>query len=181
MEGVSSHLLKWSVDQKLLLNSGYDLTARFPDQQLDSGNLINTLEPLCTQENDLHIQNDIQIQPANADHGMTLEGKSMYSSSVKHHILDGSGTEGLKKLDSFTRWMSKELGDVEPQVQSSSGSYWITAESENGVDDSSNPSQGNLDAYLLSPSLSQDQLFSIIDFSPNWAYAGTEIKVLYKY
>jgi hypothetical protein len=66
-------------------------------------------------------------------------------------------------------------------VQSSSGSYWITAESENGVDDSSNPSQGNLDAYLLSPSLSQDQLFSIIDFSPNWAYAGTEIKVLYKY
>ncbi|KAJ6916966.1 calmodulin-binding transcription activator 3-like isoform X2 [Populus alba x Populus x berolinensis] len=178
MEGVSSHLLKWSMDEKLLLDSGYDLTARFPDQQLDSGNLINTLEPFCTQENDLHFQNDIQIKPANADHGMTLEGKSMHSSSVKHHILDGSGTEGLKKLDSFTRWMSKELGDVEPQVQSSSGSYWITAESENGVDDSSNPSQGNLDAYLLSPSVSQDQLFSIIDFSPNWAYADTEIKVL---
>eukprot|EP00262_Sarcandra_glabra_P011545 TRINITY_DN2797_c0_g2_i1.p1 TRINITY_DN2797_c0_g2~~TRINITY_DN2797_c0_g2_i1.p1 ORF type:complete len:671 (+),score=136.95 TRINITY_DN2797_c0_g2_i1:186-2015(+) len=38
--------------------------------------------------------------------------------------------------------------------------------------------QAHLDAYLLSPSLSQDQLFSIVDFSPNWAYTGLETKVL---
>ncbi|KAJ6740850.1 CALMODULIN-BINDING TRANSCRIPTION ACTIVATOR CAMTA [Salix purpurea] len=177
MEDASSHPSKRSMDQKLLLDSGYDLTARFPDQQLDSGDLISTLEPFYHDSN-LHIQNDIQIQPADVDHVMTLEGKSMYSSSVKHHILDGSRTEGLKKLDSFTRWMSKELGDVEPQVQSSYGAYLITTEGENGVDDSSNPSQGHLETYLPSSSPSQDQLFSIIDFSPNWAYAGTEIKVL---
>ncbi|CAK7334653.1 unnamed protein product [Dovyalis caffra] len=178
VEGGSSHPSKWSMDTKLHPDSAYDLPSRFHDQQLDSGNLINTFEPFYTQENDHHIQNDLQTQPANADHGTSLEEKSIYSSSVKQHILEGSGTEGLKKLDSFTRWMSKELGDVEPQVQSSSGTYWITADSENGVGDSGNPSQGHLDTYLLSPSLSQDQLFSIIDFSPNWAYAGAEIKVL---
>jgi hypothetical protein len=164
------------LDQKLHLDS--DLTARFHDQQLDSGNFINTFEPFCAQENDNHIQNDLQIQPANSDHGMTLAEKSIYSTSMKQHILDDSRTEGLKKLDSFTRWMSKELEDVDqPHLQSSSGTYWISAESENVVD-ADNPSHGHLDTYTLGPSLSQDQLFSIIDFSPNWAYAGTEIKVL---
>ncbi|KAL9393544.1 hypothetical protein Peur_012829 [Populus x canadensis] len=176
IESGYSHRPKWSLDQKLHLDS--DLTARFHDQQLDSGNFINTLEPFCAQENDNHIQNDLQIQPANSDHGMTLEGKSIYSTSMKQHILDDSRTEGLKKLDSFTRWMSKELEDVDqPHLQSSSGTYWISAESENVVD-ADNPSHGHLDTYMLGPSLSQDQLFSIIDFSPNWAYAGTEIKVL---
>lgn len=35
-----------------------------------------------------------------------------------------------------------------------------------------------LDNYILGGlSLSQDQIFSILDFSPNWAY-GSEIKVL---
>ncbi|CAA2998781.1 calmodulin-binding transcription activator 3-like isoform X2 [Olea europaea subsp. europaea] len=33
------------------------------------------------------------------------------------------------------------------------------------------------DVPILGPTLSQDQLFSIDEFSPNWAYAGSEIKV----
>ncbi|XP_076893545.1 calmodulin-binding transcription activator 3-like [Bidens hawaiensis] len=86
--------------------------------------------------------------------------------------------EGLKKLDSFDRWMTKELGDVkESQAQSTSGTYWEAVENENGVDDSIISPQVHLDSYV-GPSLSQDQLFSIIDFSPNSANAGSEIKVL---
>ncbi|KAJ6397927.1 hypothetical protein OIU77_018860 [Salix suchowensis] len=178
IEGGYLHRSKWSMDQKSHLDSGYDLTARFHDQQLDSGNLINTFESFYAQENDGHIQNDLQIQPANSDHGMTLEGKAIHSASMKQHILEDSGTEGLKKLDSFTRWMSKELEDVDqPHLQSSSGTCWTMAESENVVD-ADNPSRGHLFTDMLGPSLSQDQLFSIIDFLPNWAYAGTEIKVL---
>ncbi|KAL5556318.1 hypothetical protein UlMin_038554 [Ulmus minor] len=104
---------------------------------------------------------------------ITPEGKS-YISDIKKPLLGGS--EGLIKLDSFTRWMSKELGDVEESHrQASSGADWDAVESENYADDSS---QVHLDTYMLSPSLSQDQLFSIIDFSPNWAYENSEVKVL---
>ncbi|KAD1449640.1 hypothetical protein E3N88_42811 [Mikania micrantha] len=101
------------------------------------------------------------------------------SGSLKSPFLGGFKKEDLKKLDSFDRWMSKELGDVkESQTQSTSGTYWEAVESENGVVDSIISPQVHLDSYILGPSLSQDQLFSIIDFSPNWAYAYSGIKVL---
>jgi len=88
--------------------------------------------------------------------------------------------EGLKKLDSFNRWMSKELGDVEESSKHSpSSSYWDTVESENGVDSITIPSQGHLENYVLDPSICYDQLFSIIDYSPSWAFEDTEIKVSY--
>ena len=74
--------------------------------------------------------------------------------------------------------MSKELGDVnESHMQSSSGAYWDSVESENRVDESNISPEEHLDNYTLGPSLSQDQLFSIIDFSPNWAYEGSTVKV----
>lgn len=87
--------------------------------------------------------------------------------------------EGLKKLDSFNRWMSKELGDVEESSKHSpSSAYWDTVESENGVDSTTIPSQVHLENYVLDPSICYDQLFSIIDYSPSWAFEDSEIKVL---
>ncbi|XP_035818542.1 calmodulin-binding transcription activator 3 isoform X4 [Zea mays] len=72
--------------------------------------------------------------------------------SIKHSLLKQSSLDlltieapGLKKNDSFSRWMSKELEE--------------------------------LDAYVVNPSLSQDQLFSILDVSPSCAYIGTNTKV----
>ncbi|GFP84844.1 calmodulin-binding transcription activator 3 [Phtheirospermum japonicum] len=59
-------------------------------------------------------------------------------------------------------------------MQPGSGAYWETVGSESGDDSTQVP----LDNYVLSPSLSQDQLFTIIDFSPNWAFSGSEVKVL---
>lgn len=86
----------------------------------------------------------------------------------KKTLLDVSvAEEGLKKLDSFNQWMSKELGDVEESSnRSTSSTYWDTVESENEV--------GN---YILDPSISHDQLFSIIDYSPSWTFEYSEIKV----
>ncbi|KAF3441067.1 hypothetical protein FNV43_RR19353 [Rhamnella rubrinervis] len=80
---------------------------------------------------------------------------------AQHSLLDSSHTEeGLKKLDSFNRWMSKELGDVnESHMQTSSGSYWDTVDAENGVDDSS---QVRLDNYMLSPSLSGTSCIALL-------------------
>uniref|UniRef100_A0A1D1ZLF8 Calmodulin-binding transcription activator 3 n=1 Tax=Anthurium amnicola TaxID=1678845 RepID=A0A1D1ZLF8_9ARAE len=121
----------------------------------------------------LPLNMDVQSAPSKG-------ASAKYSSLLKQLSLDitnGEEDGGLKKYDSFSRWMSKELGEVdETHMQSNSAHYWNTVESESVVEDSVIPH--NEDMYLLSPSLAQDQLFSIIDFSPNWAYAGLETKVL---
>ncbi|KAE8671519.1 Calmodulin-binding transcription activator 3 [Hibiscus syriacus] len=160
-EGNSSHSMKWPLDQKL--HSEPTHADSLPNNQL--------IDPLNA--------NHVYVPKPDSESYLTLEGKSIYSSATKPHLLDGSLAEGLKKLDSFNRWMSKELGDVEEShTHSNSGAYWEEVEGQNGVDVSSIPSQGQLDTFTLGPSLSHDQLFSIIDFSPNWAYVGSEIKIL---
>lgn len=181
-EGDSSHLVKWSLDQKLHPDLRYDLTSRFDEE------VNHNLHP--EKQHDHYLLNNQLTDPSKGDHEyvpkpdsenyLTLEGKSVYSSAMRPHLFDGSlAEEGLKKLDSFNRWMSKELGDVdESHTHSSSGAYWDEVEGQNGIDVSSIPSQEQLDTFMLGPSLSHDQLFSIIDFSPNWAYVGSEIKVL---
>ncbi|KAG2396256.1 Calmodulin-binding transcription activator [Vigna angularis] len=89
-----------------------------------------------------------------------------YGLTVKRTLLDRD--ESLKKVDSFSRWVTKELGEVaDLNMQSTPGISWSTDECQHVIDDSS-----------LSPSLSQDQLFSINDFSPKWAYAELDIEVL---
>ncbi|KAA8530848.1 hypothetical protein F0562_005528 [Nyssa sinensis] len=187
-EGGSSHITKWSMDQKLHPDSAYELTTGFHEVNCD---LLNALMPFHTQpteKNKNPMQNDPQIQLNNvegrssqrsgSESNLTVEGKADYS-ALRQPRINGLLKEGLKKLDSFGRWMSKELGDVDgSHMKSSFGVYWETVESEDGVGDSGIAPQGHLDTYFLGPSLSQDQLFSIIDFSPNWAYAGSEIKVL---
>lgn len=160
------------MDQKLLPDSTYTRTARFNERELDNGDLVNLLHQFDRQENDHTMEKDLQIRLSYSEHVDNQEGKSMYH-SMRHHLLDGHLREpSLKKLDSFDRWVSKELCDVnEPPLQSSAGAYWDTVGSENGVD-------SNADNFHLSPSLSQEQLFSIIDFSPSWVYVGMEVKVI---
>ncbi|CAA6675590.1 unnamed protein product [Spirodela intermedia] len=86
-------------------------------------------------------------------------GKYSLLKQLSMEISNSENDGGLRKCDSFCRWMSKELGEVKTRVE-----------------DSGMPHSD--DMYLLSPSLSQDQLFSIIDFSPHWGYAGLETKIL---
>ncbi|CAA6665029.1 unnamed protein product [Spirodela intermedia] len=112
-------------------------------------------------------KNFLLMQVTNAEGSAVPKSAVDYSSLIKQLSLDiprREGETGLTKYDSFTRWMSKELGEVdESQIRASSSVYWDALESE--------------DTYLLGPSLSQDQLFSIIDFSPNWSYTSVETKV----
>ncbi|KAL6970183.1 hypothetical protein U1Q18_029887 [Sarracenia purpurea var. burkii] len=87
----------------------------------------------------------------------------------------------LKKFDSFGRWMDKEMGgDCDDSLMASdSGNYWKTLDTENGdreVTSLTHHMQLGIDS--LGPSLSQEQLFSICDFAPDWAYSGIETKVL---
>lgn len=86
----------------------------------------------------------------------------------------------LKKLDSFGRWMDQEMGaDCDDSLMASdSGNYWNTLSTENDDKEVSSLSgHMQLDMDSLGPSLSQEQLFSIQDFSPERAYSGTETKV----
>lgn len=106
--------------------------------------------------------------------------------SVRYPLLKQSSSDlfkmepdGLKKFDSFSRWMSNELPEVvDLDIKSSSDAFWSTTETVNVADGSSIPINEPLDVFVVSPSLSQDQLFSIIDVSPSWAYNGTKTKVL---
>ncbi|XP_061360263.1 calmodulin-binding transcription activator 2-like isoform X2 [Gastrolobium bilobum] len=86
----------------------------------------------------------------------------------------------LKKLDSFGRWMDKEIGgDCDNSLMASdSGNYWSTLDAHNEDKEVSSLCHMQLDMDSLGPSLSQEQLFSIHDFSPEWAYAGDRTKVL---
>ena len=125
---------------------------------------------------DQHLQENYSEQHADGQSQHAFQSNSVnkvpgeesinYAFTAKRTLLDGD--ESLKKVDSFSRWISKTLGDVDDlNMQSSAGISWSTDECGHVIDDTS-----------LSPSLSQDQLFSINDFSPKWAYAEVETEVL---
>ncbi|KAK9161829.1 hypothetical protein Syun_008170 [Stephania yunnanensis] len=108
---------------------------------------------------------------------MTIAGNNL---SLGVEIVEGSN-HGESELDNFGRWMNKELGkDCDDSLMASiSGSCLNALNSQNDVKEASNPSrQMQLDIDSLGPSLSQEQLFSIHDFSPDWAYSGVDTKVL---
>ncbi|GMN51428.1 hypothetical protein TIFTF001_020577 [Ficus carica] len=95
--------------------------------------------------------------------------------------LPTDGSAELKKLDSFGRWMDKEIGvDCDDSLMASdSGNYWNSIDAQNDDKEVSSLScRIQLDIDSLGPSLSREQLFSIFDFSPDWAYSGVETKVL---
>ncbi|XP_051132576.1 calmodulin-binding transcription activator 2 isoform X2 [Andrographis paniculata] len=113
----------------------------------------------------------------NLENPMPTLGNENNSFLLKKPLLSGLQTEeSLKKVDSFSRWIAKELGDVdELDVQRSSGISWSIMGNE---DDSTMSAPLQVDMHTLNPSISQDQLFSIIDFSPSWAYSNLETKIV---
>ncbi|CAA0401582.1 unnamed protein product [Arabidopsis thaliana] len=77
--------------------------------------------------------------------------------------------DSLKKVDSFSKWAIKELGEMEDlQMQSSRGDIaWTTVECETAAA-----------GISLSPSLSEDQRFTIVDFWPKSAKTDAEVEVM---
>ncbi|XP_042481832.1 calmodulin-binding transcription activator 1-like isoform X2 [Macadamia integrifolia] len=192
-EDDSGDMSKWPMDKKFPTDLPYELSARFQEQKTHYMNFPNPLETFCTHpdlQNGHPMHNDLQNRHSmlsGAELGSYLKSNTQNNLAIEENSCTAKRSslecahseEGLKKLDSFTRWMNKELGEVDgSRMQSSSGVYWSTVESGNVDDDSSMSPQVQLDSYFLSPSLSQEQLFSIIDFSPSWAFTGSETKVL---
>ncbi|GAB4838456.1 hypothetical protein Ancab_027990 [Ancistrocladus abbreviatus] len=124
-----------------------------------------------------NFQKNIELSSAEYLGGSRLEEGSF---TVNQPLLGSiRSVESLQKVDSFSKWASKELEDVdEKPLDSSSNISWCNIDSENAVDDSSITPGIQLDSYTMSPSISQDQLFSILDFSPNWCYSDSETEVI---
>ncbi|MCI06634.1 calmodulin-binding transcription activator 2-like, partial [Trifolium medium] len=111
---------------------------------------------------DGHPQVDLKSNSANE---VPSEETINYPLSVRRTLLDRD--ESLRKVDSFNRWITKALGEVDNlNMQSSPGISWSTDECGHVIDETS-----------LSPSLSQDQLYSINDFSPKWADAESDTEI----
>ncbi|CAN1813149.1 Calmodulin-binding transcription activator 2 [Linum perenne] len=175
--GDSSSIFLPGIDPALDVDLAYDFGTRLFDQRTQDFGTPNTLEPYFTgslQQHDQLLHNNLHTELLSAElHNATgsnptiegtMEGNGRFSLFAKKPLL---GEEGLKKVDSFSRWVSKELGEVDDlNMKSSSGIAWSNVECGNVADES-----------VLSPSLSQDQLFSIMDFSPKWAYAESETEV----
>ncbi|KAI4962630.1 hypothetical protein ZWY2020_028409 [Hordeum vulgare] len=138
---------------------------------MGSGNLDDNsrLETLMTEA--LYTNNLTQRKADRSVHNDSYTDGSMGYPLLKQSSLDLFKIEpnGLKKFDSFSKWMSDELA-ADLDIKSSSDAFWAILKLI--------PINEQLDAYVVSPSLSQDQLFSIIDVSPSWAYTGSQYKVL---
>ncbi|KAL8132704.1 hypothetical protein AgCh_008252 [Apium graveolens] len=175
----SLHLPNWSMEQNLQIHTNYDQNARLYEENIDSLDLFDSLESQRGEQIGQFAITDVgSIIKTDLENIATVDRKVNHP-DLKQPLPGDISKDGLKNLDSFGRWMSKELGDVnELQIQSGSGAYWEAVGSEVGVVNSNISSQVEFETFTMSPSLSQDQLYSIIDFSPNCAYAGSDVKVL---
>nr|XP_009798948.1 PREDICTED: calmodulin-binding transcription activator 2-like isoform X2 [Nicotiana sylvestris] len=175
------------VNQDLIGDSSYDLVNSFHNKNLSSdlytGRGQSYLYPdeqeeQLTQLNIQYLNSLVEVQgDFNQENSMDMLGLGDYYTIKQPHLNSVKMEEGLKKVDSFSRWVVKELEDVEElHMQPTNRISWNVIDT---LDDGSClPTQLHVDSDSLNPSLSQEQVFSIIDFSPNWAYSNLETKVL---
>lgn len=129
-------------------------------------------------------EHDFKLIPRLFHYRSGSQAAAACTTQVEKNFKDGGANNNepgeLKKLDSFGRWLDKEIGgDCNDSLMASdSGNYWNTLGAENDDKEVSSLSHHmQLDIDSLGPSLSQEQLFSILEFSPDWAYSGVETKV----
>ncbi|KAG8368676.1 hypothetical protein BUALT_Bualt15G0070500 [Buddleja alternifolia] len=183
----SSHLHSPTMNQNLILNLPRDHGSNLFEEKSLPPNEENYLEPFyALSKEEQSQQRNLQMLLSDAGTGnamnqnsetfLSMLGNENYSFHKKP-VISSLQTDGsLKKVDSFTRWITKELGDTdELNLESSNDTSWSIIGSEY---DSNMPARLQVDTDPLSPSISQDQLFSIDDFSPNGTYSNLETKVL---
>ncbi|XP_010520931.1 PREDICTED: calmodulin-binding transcription activator 2-like [Tarenaya hassleriana] len=165
-------LPKWPMDLVSLagMGDGTDLTV-FEQR---AHNSFETFSSLLDTQRQQSIGNGIQfpLTSVESDYIPKLNPDDLQHETSTSLMLPRksllSKEDSLKKVDSFSRWVSKELGEMEDlKMQSSGGIAWTTVECETAAAGSS-----------LSPSLPQDQRFTIIDFWPKWGHIDSEVEVM---
>jgi len=85
----------------------------------------------------------------------------------------------LSKLYGSRGWMDKDIGKDCDDLLITSGSFWNDIETESGDTELTSLSHHmHFDIDRVGPSL-QEQLYSILDFSPDWGFCGDETKVVF--
>ncbi|XP_015695237.2 calmodulin-binding transcription activator 1-like isoform X1 [Oryza brachyantha] len=162
----------------------YSSIAAMESNNLDDNSRLETFMSEALYTNNL-TQKEADALSAAGITSSQVENNT-YTDGIRYPLLKQSSLDifkiepdGLKKFDSFSRWMSSELPEVaDLDIKSSSDAFWSNTETVNVADGTSIPINEQLDAFAVSPSLSQDQLFSIIDVSPSYACTGSRTKVL---
>ncbi|KMT01496.1 hypothetical protein BVRB_9g215020 isoform B [Beta vulgaris subsp. vulgaris] len=157
-----------SISGAPLLGSTQNFSESF-SQLLDAGFGVNSLSGGSISP---YLQSNNPLEPSSLEY----QDNANVSVTAKKPVLGNiRGEEGLQKVDSFSKWMTKELGGVDDlHLKSSSNMSWQNIESATAVDDHSI----ELENYSMSPSIGQDQLFDIKDFSPSCASTDGETKVV---
>ncbi|KAF3657249.1 calmodulin-binding transcription activator 2 isoform X1 [Capsicum chacoense] len=176
-----------NVNQDLIADLSYGLGNSFQNRSLPSDLLSvrgqsylypDAQEGQLTQLDLQYLNSLLEVQgDMNQESNMDMIELGDYSTVKQPQLSSVKMEEGLKKVDSFSRWVAKELEDVEElHMQPNNRISWNAIDTEE--EDSYLPNRLHMDSDSLNPSLSQEQVFSIIDFSPNWAYSNFETKVL---
>lgn len=175
-----------NVNQDLIADLSYGLGNSFQNRSLPSDLLSvrgqsylypDAQEGQLTQLDLQYLNSLLEVQgDMNQESNMDMIELGDYSTVKQPQLSSVKMEEGLKKVDSFSRWVAKELEDVEElHMQPNNRISWNAIDTEE--EDSYLPNRLHMDSDSLNPSLSQEQVFSIIDFSPNWAYSNFETKV----
>jgi Leucine-rich repeat (LRR) protein len=118
--------------------------------------------------------------PQNAD--ALWDAKAAEVAFSKLESFKNSELGNLPKFDSFGRWMINELGrdgqNFLPSGPSQSAWSGMGPLEDQGVYDMYSFSQQMQVETGLSTPVSQDQRYSIVDFSPEWAYPAGDAKVI---
>ncbi|XP_035547952.1 calmodulin-binding transcription activator 2-like isoform X2 [Juglans regia] len=182
-----------SSDQKFFIEHRSEadfITDKLTDARLDADSIVQdgvTRGDINDKGNQTYMAASLEVVQVPEESGFNLPHPRFHSNSDPHVEVtstvhaeekgaDGVNNEAgeLKKLDSFGRWMDKEIGrDCDNSLMASdSGNYWNTLDDENDKKEVSSLSRHmQLDADLLGPHLCQEQLFTIHEFSPDWAYS----------
>lgn len=186
-EKQDSDVVQWGVVLEELAGNGRGQHSTYGEFESDFSK--ESLQPQLQFPHSSH-QDE---QPISAQHGLArFDAANNNSSEVQPYSnvfkdfqadtpSQSEEHDAFKKLDSFGRWMSEEIGrDAENSLlaASDSGTYWASAlEDQSTLEASSLTQQMQLDIGLI-PLLSHEQCFSIMEFSPDNAFSATETKVL---
>ncbi|KAG7995696.1 hypothetical protein I3843_01G123000 [Carya illinoinensis] len=180
-------------DQKLFIEHRAEadfITDKLTDARLDADSVVQdgvTRGDIDDKGNQTCMAASLEVVQVPDESGFNLVHPQFHSysdprvevtSTVHAEEKGGDGVNNeageLKKLDSFGRWMDKEIGqDCDNSLMASdSSNYWNTLDAENDKKEVSSLSRHmHLDTDLLCPYLCQEQLFTIHEFLPDWAYS----------
>lgn len=168
----------------MYFRTAFNLQVKMPNvKQLDYNTTVASTKAEIMDTQDYQPTSDVEgtygspMVTTSSDQNMTV-GDASTANCLSAHSFEAKKQSDLNKVDSFGRWMNKEIGRDCDDSLMASGPDFLWGPLASGQKEGSGLSQQmQVDVDSLGYSLSQEQLFTILDFSPEWAYSGAKTKV----